>query len=201
MNVKSKITIKAREILGTRIRRADPYWQKISSLCEAYGEGQVVEAFEEWALTKVGVLILNWDAFGDFIRVADGLLTHEVVLKPSPDASKVVAEITLISGGTVIPDKKQSLMITQWLEPYTYTSAEIIAAFRTFYGQVEGDDRGIKFASRDFCEKGIELMALARFHKQCALKPEKLLERQRQQKMDRATMGAEPADEKGEFPQ
>jgi|HubBroStandDraft_6_1064221.scaffolds.fasta_scaffold433246_2 hypothetical protein len=185
MSVKSQITTKLREMFNIRIRRSSSLWPKISSLCDVYGEEAVIDAFEEWSMTKVGIIFFTADNIDDFIRDADGLLKQEVVLTPSPHANKVVAEIASISQDTVIFDKKQSLMITSWLERYMCSIDEIVTAFRTFYEQIKGDDRRIKLAARDFCQttrnfcpKGVELIQLARYREK-----EKMRERQRQEQI------------------
>jgi hypothetical protein len=85
MSVKSKITKRARQILSFRIRRGDSSWPDISLLCQAYGQDEVVGVFEEWAQSKAaGELMLTLHLLDDFVRVADELLKHEDILKPSP---------------------------------------------------------------------------------------------------------------------
>jgi hypothetical protein len=178
MSVKSQITTKAQEIFNIRIRRNSSLWPKISSLSQVYGEDAVVGAFEAWSTTKVGELVLA-DNFEDFIQDAYKLFNHQVVLKPSLSANEAVAEITLISKGTVVLNKKQSLIITRWLR--NYTKDEIIAGFCTFYGPLGQGYPRFKFIARDFCKKGLELLELARFHR----KQEKVMEHQRQEQIMR----------------
>jgi hypothetical protein len=85
MSVKSKITKNARQILSFRIRRNDSSWPEISLLCQAYGQDEVVGAFDEWAQNRAaGQFMLTLNLLDDFVRVADELLKHEVILKPSP---------------------------------------------------------------------------------------------------------------------
>jgi uncharacterized protein YdaU (DUF1376 family) len=110
--------------------------------------------------------------------------------KIADDARKVIAEIAFISQNAVVPDNKQSLIITGWLNDYT--PDEIINAFRDFYGQVSNDDFQLKFASKNFAEKGVFMIETARRNQIEAKRQEARMERMRQQ-MDKeaAELGAE----------
>ena len=88
MTVKSRITVIAREMLGLHIRRNSSSWLEISALCRVHGEEQVIEAFKDWVRSQSGELVLSFDHFGDFIRVADGLLKHEFSLETSHETTK-----------------------------------------------------------------------------------------------------------------
>jgi hypothetical protein len=169
--VTNRITDKALEILGTRVYPSDRCWPDIQSLVQVYGPTEVIRAFEDWALTKKGEAISY--PLSVFVRIADAALRGTITLKDSPDAKKVIAEMAFISQGTVVPDQSQTLVITRWLKDYT--PAEIVAAFRAFYDQC--DEFSIKFAGKNFCEKGIPLLDLARRNKLEAAKQKKMMDK------------------------
>jgi hypothetical protein len=82
MSFESKITILARRILFTRISPKDPAWPEISLLCEAYGENEVVDAFEKWVPTRADKSD-NRQLLGDFIGVADELIKQSATGQPT----------------------------------------------------------------------------------------------------------------------
>jgi hypothetical protein len=191
MKLKTKIADKAREVLGTAISLGDRTWPEITALARVYGQSEVFDAFTDWAVTRVGEPC--YFPLSEFLKIADGVLRHETVLTASPEAGAVIGEITFISQGKVIPNAKQAFIITRWLNDFT--ASEIIAAFRAFYDQLNLEDSfQMKFAARDFSEKGTHLVELARRNKQLAIEQESMRERQRQE-MDRqsAELGVETA--------
>lgn len=159
MTLKTKITDKARAILGTRLSDGDKTWGEITALGRVYGQTEVVDAFATWAKTRAGEPC--YYPLSEFIRIADSLLHGDLILQASPDAKKLIDEMTFISQGSMVPDTKQSMTITRWLDEFP--APEILTAFRTYYSQQ--DDFQIKHAMKNFCEKGLHLIQLARRNK------------------------------------
>lgn len=102
----------------------------------------------------------------------------EVTLQTSQDTARVIHEISSISHLTVIPDAKQAHAICKWLADYT--PEEILDAFRRFYGEIT-DDFQLKFAAKNFVEKGPYLIEGMRKIRQQRAAEEELRARQRQQ--------------------
>jgi len=96
----------------------------------------------------------------------------------STDLKALLNEITFISDLSVIPDAKQAQAISNWLADYT--PEEILDAFRRFYDDVT-DDFQLKFAAKNFVEKGPYLIEGMRRIKLERVAEEELRARQRQE--------------------
>ena len=83
MSIQKKLRVLCLKTLGCKAEPWDNVWDDVKELVEAFGERRVVEAFEEWAEVKKGELIAR--PIGDFSRVAAGICTGTVQLKPKGD--------------------------------------------------------------------------------------------------------------------
>lgn len=169
VSFKNTITDKARELLGVRIFPGDQGWSEMSSLARVYGQDRVIEAFVEWAeLGDSSTYPLT-----SFVRIADGVLRGDRVLKTNADTTQLINELVSITNGEILFDQKQQMAIGKMLSSWNYI--DIKSAFREFYGQISGDDFALKHAARKFVETAEQLLTLQKRRKEEARKQSEML--------------------------
>lgn len=176
MSLKKQITETSIRFFGTSIPPNDGGWTTLKPLASVYTPDAVADKFTEWAQSRIESKPRY--PLTEFLREANDLLHGSLVLSSAPDGKELLQKIAFISQGTVVPDTKQSLIIVGWLQDYE--SIEILAAFRSFYNDLnQADDRQMKFAIRDFTQKGPLLIDVVRRNKAEDERQEKVRAQQR----------------------
>lgn len=178
MSLKTKIIDASREILHVRISPGDSTWPEISALGRAYDQDRILEAFRDWATSRRGEAVAY--PLTAFVRVADGILAGVITVASNPDADQLIQDIVFASQGEITFDDKQTAALVRLMNgEQHYNADEIMAAFRTFYGQIQNDPFLIKHGARKFVETAHQLMDLARRNKLTLAQQEKMRERQK----------------------
>ena len=154
MSIQKKLRVLCLTTLGCKAEPWDNVWDEIKELAEAFGERKVVEAFEEWAEIRKGELIAR--PIGEFSRVAAGICTGTVQLKPKGDLFALLNELAGVSDNRVIFNREQQAAIGRLLEKHSPT--DIKAAFSEFWGNISGDDFLVRQAAKTFTEAAEQLL-------------------------------------------
>ena len=137
--------------------KAEPWdnvWDDVKELVEAFGERRVVEAFEEWAEVKKGELIAR--PIGDFSRVAAGICTGTVQLKPKGDLFALLNDLAGVADNRVLFNREQQAAIGRLMAEHS--PADIKSAFQEFWGNISGDDFLVRQAAKTFTEAAEQLL-------------------------------------------
>lgn len=176
-----------RQILGIRPEPIEWHKQEIKELVDAYGGAKVVEAFEQWAEANCGRSIPK--PILEFIKTADGLLQGIISGISPEDVDSLINALAEISDGEVLFGDNAKSVISKWLREYT--SVEITQAFTLFY-QTVTDPKDLKYADKNFAEKGLQLLHTLRKKKQEAEMKDRLVSEQIEK--DRERIAAEIAE-------
>ena len=156
MSIQKKLRVLCLKTLGCKAEPWDNVWDDVKELVEAFGERRVVEAFEEWAEVKKGELIAR--PIGDFSRVAAGICTGTVQLKPKGDLFALLNDLAGVADNRVLFNREQQAAIGRLMAGYS--PADIKAAFQEFWGNISGDDFQVRSAARTFTEAAEQLLAV-----------------------------------------
>jgi hypothetical protein len=154
MSIQKKLRVLCLKTLGCKAEPWDNVWDDVKELVEAFGERRVVEAFEEWAEVKKGELIAR--PIGDFSRVAAGICTGTVQLKPKGDLFALLNDLAAIGGNQVLFNREQQAAIGRLMA--THSPADIKSAFSEFWGNISGDDFLVRQAAKTFTEAAEQLL-------------------------------------------
>jgi hypothetical protein len=156
MSIQKKLRILCLTTLGCKAEPWDNVWDEIKELAEAFGERAVIEAFSEWAEVRKGELIAR--PIGEFSRVAPGLCTGTVQLKPKGDLFALLNDLAGISGNRVLFNREQQAAIGRLLS--VHSPADIKSAFQEFWGNIENDDFSVRQGAKTFTEAAEQLLAV-----------------------------------------
>ena len=154
MSIQKKLRVLCLKTLGCKAEPWDNVWDDVKELVEAFGERRVVEAFEEWAEVKKGELIAR--PIGDFSRVAAGICTGTVQLKPKGNLFQLLNDLAAIGGNQVLFNREQQAAIGRLM--VDHSPADIKAAFSEFWGNISGDDFLVRQAAKTFTEAAEQLL-------------------------------------------
>ena len=154
MSIQKKLRVLCLKTLGCKAEPWDNVWDDVKELVEAFGERRVVEAFEEWVEVKKGELIAR--PIGDFSRVAAGICTGTVQLRPKGDLFALLNDLAGVSDNRVLFNREQQAAVGRLLA--THSPADIKAAFQEFWGNISGDDFQVRSAARTFTEAAEQLL-------------------------------------------
>ena len=154
MSIQKKLRVLCLKTLGCKAEPWDNVWDDVKELVEAFGERRVVEAFEEWAEVKKGELIAR--PIGDFSRVAAGICTGTVQLKPKGNLFQLLNDLAAIGGNQVLFNREQQAAIGRLMAEHS--PADIKAAFSEFWGNISGDDFLVRQAAKTFTEAAEQLL-------------------------------------------
>ena len=156
MSIQKKLRVLCLKTLGCKAEPWDNVWDDVKELVEAFGERRVVEAFEEWAEVKKGELIAR--PIGDFSRVAAGICTGTVQLKPKGNLFQLLNDLAAIGGNQVLFNREQQAAIGRLM--VDHSPADIKAAFSEFWGNISGDDFLVRQAAKTFTEAAEQLLVV-----------------------------------------
>ena len=156
MSIQKKLRILCLTTLGCKAEPWDNVWDEIKELSEAFGERAVVEAFSEWAEVRKGELIAR--PIQEFSRIAPGLCTGTVQLKPKGDLFALLNELAGISDNRVLFNREQQSAVGRLMS--THSPADIKSAFSEFWGNIENDDFAVRQAAKTFTEAAEQLLAV-----------------------------------------
>ena len=154
MSIQKKLRVLCLKTLGCKAEPWDNVWDDVKELVEAFGERRVVEAFEEWAEVKKGELIAR--PIGDFSRVAAGICTGTVQLKPKGDLFALLNDLAGVADNRVLFNREQQAAIGRLMADHS--PADIKAAFQEFWGNISGDDFLVRQAAKTFTEAAEQLL-------------------------------------------
>jgi hypothetical protein len=156
MSIQKKLRILCLTELGCKAEPWDNVWDEIKELAEAFGERRVVEAFSEWAEVKKGEMISR--PIGEFSRVAPGLCTGTVQLRPKGDLFALLNELAAIGDNRVLFNREQQAAVGRLMAEHS--PADIKSAFQEFWGNIENDDFSVRQAAKTFTEAAEQLLAV-----------------------------------------
>jgi len=156
MSIQKKLRVLCLKTLGCKAEPWDNVWDDVKELVEAFGERRVVEAFEEWAEVKKGELIAR--PIGDFSRVAAGICTGTVQLKPKGDLFALLNDLAGVADNRVLFNREQQAAIGRLMSEHS--PVDIKTAFQEFWGNISGDDFQVRSAARTFTEAAEQLLAV-----------------------------------------
>jgi hypothetical protein len=152
MSLKHKITEIALRKLGTRIPPHDSSWSDVRPIAHLYGEDAVIEAFSDFCEDHQGEQMHY--PLGQFIRIADGLITGSTIRN---EAVNLATKLAVIAGDPRITfGSKEIAGIGRLLSVYPEEGIE--AAFREFLPTLE-DAYSIKNGTKNFVERAPQLIA------------------------------------------
>ena len=173
MSIQKKLRVLCLKTLGCKAEPWDNVWDDVKELVEAFGERRVVEAFEEWAEVKKGELIAR--PIGDFSRVAAGICTGTVQLKPKGDLFALLNELAGVADNRVLFNREQQAAIGRLMSEHS--PADIKSAFQEFWGNISGDDFQVRSAARTFTEAAEQLLSVQARRKEDARKTAEMIVR------------------------
>lgn len=154
MSIVKKIRKTCILTLGSQPERWDDTWDQVKELTDVYGERKVSDTFDEWAETRKGDIIAR--PIGEFLKVAPGLLSGITSVKPNPALSSLLNDLAYSTDNNVVFDKEQQATIARLLSEHG--PDDIRAAFKEFYGRIEGDDYAVRRAAKTFVETSDQLL-------------------------------------------
>lgn len=156
MSIQKKLRVLCLKTLGCKAETWDNVWDEVKELVEAFGERRVIEAFEEWAEVRKGDLIAR--PIQEFSRVAPGICTGTVQLKPKGDLFALLNDLVGISDSRVLFNRDQQSAIGRLMA--THSPADIKSAFSEYWGNIENDDFAVRQAAKTFTEAAEQLLAV-----------------------------------------
>lgn len=171
MSIKKKIRRTCLLTLGTN-PEPDQWdvWNQVMQLSEVFGEKKLHEVFDEWAETRKGD-VFKKGPVTDFLKIAPGLCTGVIQIKPKGDLFSLLNELAVVSNNRVIFNREQQAAVGRLTTEHL--PADIKAAFAEYYGNIESDDFLVRNAARTFVEAAEQLLYV---RKQRALAAEKTAE-------------------------
>lgn len=154
MSIQKKIRVLCLTVLGCKAEPWDNVWDEVKELAEAFGERRVVEAFEEWAAVKKGELIAR--PIQEFSRVAPGICTGTVQLRPKGDLFALLNDLAGVADNRVLFNREQQAAIGRLMAQHS--PADIKSAFQEYFGNIDGDEFLIKQAAKTFTEAAEQLL-------------------------------------------
>jgi hypothetical protein len=154
MSIQKKLRVLCLTTLGCKAEPWDNVWEEVKELAEAFGERRVIEAFEEWATVKKGELIAR--PIQEFSRVAPGICTGTVQLRPKGDLFALLNDLAGISDNRVLFNREQQTAVGRLMAQHS--PADIKSAFQEFWGNIDGDEFLIKQAAKTFTEAAEQLL-------------------------------------------
>lgn len=182
MSIQKKLRVLCLKTLGCKAEPWDNVWDEVKELVEAFGERKVVEAFEEWAEVKKGELIAR--PIQEFSRVAAGICTGTIQLKPKGDLFALLNDLAATSDNRVLFNREQQAAVGRLMA--THSPADIKSAFQEFWGNIEGDEFLVKQAAKTFTEAAEQLLFVRAKRVEEARKTEALLKSCTEQEQARA---------------
>jgi len=154
MSIQKKLRKICLVTLGCKAETWDNVWDEVKELTEAFGERRVTEVFEEWAEVRKGDMIAR--PIQEFSKIAPGLCTGTIQLKPKGDLFALLNELAVVSNNRAIFDRERQAAIGRLLA--SHSPADIKAAFAEYYSNIEGDDFLVRNAARTFVEAAEQLL-------------------------------------------
>jgi len=154
MSIQKKLRVLCLTTLGCKAEPWDNVWEEVKELAEAFGERRVIEAFEEWAAVKKGELIAR--PIQEFSRVAPGICTGTVQLRPKGDLFALLNDLAGIADNRVLFNREQQAAVARLMAQHS--PADIKSAFQEFWGNIDGDEFLIKQAAKTFTEAAEQLL-------------------------------------------
>lgn len=149
MSAVKKIKQASLTILGIEAEPWEDVWKRIKELSKAFGDAEVLTAFEEWATLRQGGIIAR--PVAEFLKTATGQLRGTLSLKQNPEIKEFIYELCHLTGDTITFDRDQQAQIAKLMKEFK--KDEIKSALREYYDQVQGDDFLLKRAAQAFLEK------------------------------------------------
>ena len=130
-------------------------WDQLMQLSEVFGEKKLHEVFDEWAETKKGD-IFKKGPVTEFLKIAPGLCTGVIQLKPKGDLFALLNELAAISNNRVIFNRGQQAEIGRLMGEHS--PKDIVSAFSEYWGNIENDEFSVRNAARTFTEAAEQLL-------------------------------------------
>ena len=130
-------------------------WDQLMQLSEVFGERKVHEVFDEWAETKKGD-VFKKGPVTEFLKIAPGLCTGVIQLKPKGDLFALLNELAVVSNNRVIFNREQQAAIGRLLTEHS--PKDIVSAFGEYYGNIETDEFSVRNAARTFVDAAEQLL-------------------------------------------
>jgi hypothetical protein len=156
MSIQKKLRILCLKTLGCKPEPWDNIWDDVKELSEAFGERKVIEAFEEWAEVRKGEMIAR--PIQEFSRVAPGLCTGTIQLRPKGDLFALLNDLAAIGDNRVLFNREQQAAVGRLMT--THSPADIKSAFQEFWGNIENDEFRVGQAAKTFTEAAEQLLAV-----------------------------------------
>lgn len=154
MSIQKKLRVLCLTTLGCKAEPWDNVWDEVKELAEAFGERRVVDAFEEWAEVRKGELIAR--PIQEFSRVAPGICTGTVQLRPKGDLFALLNDLAGIADNRVLFNREQQAAIGRLMAQHS--PKDIVSAFAEFWGNIENDEFLTKQAAKTFTEAAEQLL-------------------------------------------
>lgn len=156
MSIKKKIRKTCLLVLGTNPEPENwDVWNQVMQLAEVFGERKLQEAFDEWAETRKGDQFKK-GPLTEFLRIAPGLCTGIIQLKPKGDLFALLNDLAGVSDNQVVFNRDQQAAVGRLLSEHS--PANIKAAFQEFWGNISGDDFLVRQAAKTFTEAAEQLL-------------------------------------------
>jgi len=173
MSIKKKIHKTCLLVLGTNPEPEQwDVWKQVMQLSEVFGERKLQEAFDEWADTRKGDLFKK-GPLTEFLKIAPGLCTGIIQLKPKGDLFSLLNDLAAISDNQVLFNRDQQAAIGRLMA--THSPADIKSAFSEFWGNISGDDFLVRQAAKTFTEAAEQLLFVRAKRASDARKTEELI--------------------------
>lgn len=156
MSIQKKLRMLCLKELGCKAEPWDNVWDDVKELAEAFGERRVIEAFSEWAEVRKGDLIAR--PIQEFSRVAPGLCTGTVQLRPKGDLFVLLNDLAVIADNRVIFNREQQSAIGRLMS--VHSPADIKSAFSEYFANIENDNWQVGQAAKTFTEGAEQLLAV-----------------------------------------
>lgn len=151
MSLKKDITSTCLTVLGIKPSITMDQSSALSALERAFPE-KVADDFQAWAEEQQGQKIAY--PIQDYLRVGAGRLSGIIMTAPSQDLQELLDRIGMVAGNTVTFNKQQLVSLQRLVEQYGQPN--VFMGFISFYNTL--DDFSVKFAARDFVEKGTQIV-------------------------------------------
>lgn len=156
MSIQKKLRMLCLKELGCKAEPWDNVWDEVKELAEAFGERRVIEAFSEWCEVRKGDLIAR--PIQEFSRVAPGLCTGTVQLRPKGDLFALLNDLVAVSDNRVIFNREQQSAIGRLMS--VHSPADIKSAFSEYWSNIENDNWQVGQAAKNFTEGAEQLLAV-----------------------------------------
>jgi hypothetical protein len=157
-----QIPIVCLKVLGLKAEPWDNVWSEVKDLVEAYGNDKVLDVFIDWAKSNIGETF-NGNPVQAFLKIAPGMLMGVISTSTNPEIEDILDIVAMKSDNYLVFNKLELAEVVKMITEYG--KKEFLYFFEEFYNKIKNDEYQLRFATKNFVEKGPQILRANRKQK------------------------------------